>query len=399
MLGVTGSIAAYKAVSLLRALKCRGASVSVVMTESATKFVAPLTFEVLSGEQVTTGLFEAREEMRHLTVPEGAHAVIIAPATANFLAKAAVGLADDVLSTMLLTAQCPLIIAPAMDGGMWEHPTVVEHVRMLRARGVVVLDPEEGPLASGQVAQGRLAAEPRIVEAVEALLIPQADWLGQRVLVSAGPTQEAIDPVRFISNRSSGKMGYAIAEAARDRGAEVVLVTGPTALVPPAGVEVVSVTSAQEMADNLCRHFSWATVVVMAAAVADFRPREQAVQKMKKQGRMSLTLDLEVAPDILAMLSAKRTTQLLVGFAAETEDVVSHAMAKLVGKGLDAIVANDVTKEGGGFGSDDNAAVVLSRGGRRKEFGLMSKRRLADHILTEVRDLPVTCRTSSIGVE
>ncbi|MBY0246985.1 MAG: bifunctional phosphopantothenoylcysteine decarboxylase/phosphopantothenate--cysteine ligase CoaBC [Nitrospiraceae bacterium] len=399
VLGVTGSIAAYKAVSLLRALKCRGASVSVVMTESATKFVAPLTFEVLSGEQVTTGLFEAREEMRHLTVPEGAHAVIIAPATANFLAKAAVGLADDVLSTMLLTAQCPLIIAPAMDGGMWEHPTVVEHVRMLRARGVVVLDPEEGPLASGQVAQGRLAAEPRIVEAVEALLIPQADWLGQRVLVSAGPTQEAIDPVRFISNRSSGKMGYAIAEAARDRGAEVVLVTGPTALVPPAGVEVVCVTSAQEMADSLCRHFAWATVVVMAAAVADFRPREQAVQKMKKQGRMSLTLDLEVAPDILAMLSAKRTTQLLVGFAAETEDVVSHAMAKLVGKGLDAIVANDVTKEGGGFGSDDNAAVVLSRGGRRKEFGLMSKRRLADHILTEVRDLPVTCRTSSIGVE
>lgn len=399
VLGVTGSIAAYKAVSLLRALKCRGASVSVVMTNSATKFVAPLTFEVLSGERVTTDLFEAREEMRHLTVPEGAHAVMIAPATANFLAKAAVGLADDILSTMLLTAQCPLIIAPAMDGGMWEHPTVVEHVRMLRARGVVVLDPEEGPLASGQVAQGRLAAEPRILDAVEALLIPQADWLGQRVLVSAGPTREALDPVRFISNRSSGKMGYAIAEAARDRGAEVVLVTGPTALVPPAGIEVVSVTSAQEMADSLCRHFAWATVVVMAAAVADFRPREQAVQKMKKQGRMSLTLDLEVAPDILAMLSAQRTTQVLVGFAAETEDVVAHAMAKLVGKGLDAIVANDVTKEGAGFGSDDNAAVVLSRGGRRKEFGLMSKRRLADHILTEVRKLPVTCRTSSIGVE
>ncbi|MBH0185181.1 MAG: bifunctional phosphopantothenoylcysteine decarboxylase/phosphopantothenate--cysteine ligase CoaBC [Nitrospira sp.] len=399
VLGVTGSIAAYKAVSLLRALKSRGASVSVVMTNSATKFVAPLTFEVLSGDRVTTDLFEAREAMRHLTVPEGAHAVIIAPATANFLAKAAVGLADDVLSTMLLTAQCPLIIAPAMDGGMWEHPTVVEHVRMLRARGVVVLDPEVGPLASGQVAQGRLAAEPRILEAVEALLIPQADWSGQRVLVSAGPTQEAIDPVRFISNRSSGKMGYAIAEAARDRGAEVVLVTGPTALVPPVGVEVVSVTSAQQMADSLCRHFAWATVVVMAAAVADFRPREQAVQKMKKQGRTSLTLDLDVAPDILAMLSAQRTTQVLVGFAAETEDVVAHAMAKLVGKGLDAIVANDVTKEGAGFGSDDNAAVVLSRGGRRKEFGLMSKRRLADHILTEVQNLSATCRTSSIRGE
>ncbi len=393
VLGVTGSIAAYKAVSLLRTLKCRGAAVSVVMTNSATKFVAPLTFEVLSGERVTTDLFEAREEMRHLTVPEGAHAVIIAPATANFLAKAAIGLADDVLSTMLLTAQCPLIIAPAMDGGMWEHPTVVEHVRMLRARGVVVLDPEEGLLASGQIAQGRLATEPRIVEAVQALLIPQADWLGQRVLVSAGPTQEAIDPVRFISNRSSGKMGYAIAEAARDRGAEVVLVTGPTALVPPAGVEVLSVTSAQEMADSLCRHFAWATVVVMAAAVADFRPREQAAQKMKKQGRTSLTLDLEAAPDILAMLSAQRTTQVLVGFAAETEDVLAHAMAKLTGKGLDAIVANDITKEGAGFGSDDNAAVVLARGGRRKEFGLMSKRRLADQILTEVRNLPQPART------
>ncbi|MDH5253516.1 MAG: bifunctional phosphopantothenoylcysteine decarboxylase/phosphopantothenate--cysteine ligase CoaBC [Nitrospira sp.] len=399
VLGVTGSIAAYKAVSLLRALTGRGASVSVVMTNSATKFLAPLTFEVLSGQPVTTGLFEACEEMRHLTVPEGAHAIIVAPATANFLAKAAVGLADDVLSTILLTAQCPLIVVPAMDGGMWEHPTVAEHVRILRARGVVVLDPEEGPLASGQVAQGRLAAEPRILEAVQALLTPQADWLGQRVLVSAGPTQEAIDPVRFISNRSSGKMGYAIAEAARDRGGDVVLVTGPTALRPPAGVEVVPVTSAQEMADALGRHFSWATVVVMAAAVADFRPREQAARKLKKQGRTSFTLDLEAAPDILAMLSAQRTTQILVGFAAETEDLISHATAKLVGKGLDAIVANDVTKEGAGFGSDNNAAVMLSRGGRRKELGLMSKRQLADEILTEVRELRTAGRPSAATVE
>jgi phosphopantothenoylcysteine decarboxylase/phosphopantothenate--cysteine ligase len=399
VLGVTGSIAAYKAVSLLRALRSRGASVSVVMTNSATKFVAPLTFEVLSGERVTTDLFEAREEMRHLTVSAGAHAVIVAPATANFLAKAAVGLADDVLSTMLLTAQCPLIVAPAMDGGMWEHPTVVEHVRILRARGVVVLDPEVGLLASGQVAQGRLASEPRILEAVQALLIPQADWLGQRVLVSAGPTQEAIDPVRFISNRSSGKMGYAIAEAARDRGADVVLVTGPTALEPPPGVEVVFVTSANQMADALCRHFAWATVVVMAAAVADFRPKEQVAQKLKKQGRMSLTLDLEAAPDILAMLSAQRTTQLLVGFAAETEDLISHATAKLVGKGLDAIVANDVTKEGAGFGSDDNTAIILSRGGGRKEFGLMPKRRLADEILTELLNVRAMARSSATRAE
>lgn len=399
VLGITGSIAAYKAVSLLRTLRSQGASVSVVMTHSATKFVTPLTFEVLSGQRVTTDLFEAHEEMQHLTVPEGAHAFVIAPATANFLAKAAAGLADDVLSTMLLTAGCPLIIAPAMDGGMWEHPTVVEHVNQLRARGVVVLDPEEGPLASGLVAQGRLAAEPKIVEAVQAALIPQMDWLGQRVLVSAGPTQEAIDPVRFISNRSSGKMGYAIAEAARDRGAEVVLVTGPTALAQLPGVEAISVTSATEMADALSRRLAWATVVIMAAAVADFRPKEQAVQKLKKQGRASLALDLEAAPDILAMLSAQRTTQILVGFAAETEHLIEHARAKLAGKGLDMIVANDVTRTGAGFGSNDNAAVLLTRAGGQKEFGLMPKRRLADEILTEVRNLRAACRPSTATAE
>jgi phosphopantothenoylcysteine decarboxylase/phosphopantothenate--cysteine ligase len=369
------------------------------MTKSATRFVAPLTFEVLSGQPVATDLFEAREEMKHLTVPEGAHAFVVAPATANFLAKAAVGLADDVLSTMLLTAGCPLIVVPAMDGGMWTHPTVVEHVNTLRSRGAVVLDPEEGPLASGQVAQGRLAAESTIVQAVQAALIPETDWLGQRVLVSAGPTQESIDPVRFISNRSSGKMGYAIAEAARDRGAEVVLVTGPTVLAPPLGMEVVPVTSGNEMAEALCRHFSWATVVIMAAAVADFRPKEEATQKLKKQGRSSFALELEAAPDILAMMSARRTTQILVGFAAETEDLITHATAKLAGKGLDMIVANDVTRKGAGFGSDDNAAVLLSRVGRRKELGLMPKRRMADEILTEVLNLRSTYSPSPAAVE
>ena len=387
VLGVTGSIAAFKAVGLLRTLKGYGSSVSVVMTNGATKFVTPLTFEVLSGEPVTTDLFQAHEEMRHLTVPEGAHAVIVAPATANFLAKAAVGLADDVLSTMLLTASCPLIVAPAMDGGMWEHPTVIEHVKTLRSRGVVVLDPEVGPLASGQTAQGRLATESRIVEALQTVLASQADWLGQRVLVSAGPTQEAIDPVRFISNRSSGKMGYAIAEAARDRGADVILVTGPTALAPPAGVKAVPVVSAHEMADTLSQNFDWATVVIMAAAVADFRPKEQADQKLKKGGRTALSLELETAPDILSMLSARRTTQILVGFAAETEHLIAHATAKLTAKGLDMIVANDVTKEGVGFGSDNNSAVILTRSGGQKEFAVMPKRRLADAILTEVRQL------------
>lgn len=387
VMGVTGSIAAYKAVGLLRAFAGEGACVSVVMTQSATKFVTPLTFEVLSGGPVTTDLFQAHQEMKHLSLPERADAVVVAPATANFLAKAALGIADDVLTTMLLTARCPLIVAPAMDGDMWTHPTVVQHVAALRARGVIVLDPEEGPLASGRIAQGRLSSDTKILAAVRTAVMPCSDWLGERVLVSAGPTQEALDPVRFLSNRSSGKMGYAVAEAARDRGARVILVTGPTALTPPSGIDVVEITTAQEMADALSERLAWATVVVMAAAVADFRPKEQVAQKIKKQGQSSLSVALEPAPDILAMLSAKRTTQFLIGFAAETEHLRLHAQEKLVGKGLDMIVANDVTAPGAGFGSEDNAAIILSRSGRQKEFGLMPKRRLADEILSAAREL------------
>jgi len=397
VLGVTGSIAAYKAVGLLRSLARDGATVSVVMTQAATKFVTPLTFEVLSGQRVATDLFESHEEMVHLAVPEQADAIIVAPATANFLAKAALGLADDLLSTMLLNARCPVIIAPAMDGDMWTHPTVVQHVQVLRARGVVVLDPEVGPLASGQVAQGRFPAESRIMDAVHAALAPRRDWQRQRVLVSAGPTQEPIDPVRFISNHSSGKMGYAIAEAARDRGAEVVLVTGPSSLTPPPGVTAVSVNTASEMTDALSRHFPAATVLIMAAAVADFRPKNQAAQKLKKQGKSELVLELEATPDILAMLSARRTSQIVVGFAAETEHVLSHAKDKLRGKGLDLIIANDVTQAGGGFGSDDNAVVILSAAGEQRVLGLMPKRRLADEILTAVHELwPISPRRESL---
>lgn len=387
VLGVTGSIAAYKAVGLLRVLAREGAAVSVVMTQAAMKFVTPLTFEVLSGRRVATDLFESHEEMIHLAVPEQAHAIIVVPATANFLAKAALGLADDLLSTMLLNARCPVIVAPAMDGDMWAHSTVVQHVQALRARGIVVLDPEVGPLASGQVAQGRLPAESKILDAIHAALVPQRDWQGQRVLVSAGPTQEPIDPVRFLSNRSSGKMGYAIAEAARDRGAEVILVTGPSALTPPPGVTIVPVNTANEMSDALSRHFPSSTVLIMAAAVADFRPKMPVGQKLKKQGKSELVIELEATPDILAMLSARRTSQIVVGFAAETEQVLSHAEDKLRGKGLDLIVANDVAQTGGGFGSDDNAVVVLSATGEQKALGLMPKRRLADEILTAVREL------------
>ncbi len=381
VLGVTGSIAAYKAVGLLRALVREGAAVDVAMTKSAARFVTPLTFEVLSGRPVSHDLFEARQEMKHLTLPEQADAVVVAPATANFLAKASLGLSDDLLSTMLLTARCPLIVAPAMDGGMWTHPTVVEHVRSLRDRGVVVVDPEEGPLASGRTGQGRLAEEGRILEAIRSAVLPRQDWRGQRVLISAGPTHEAIDPVRFIANRSSGKMGYALAEAARARGAQVILVSGPSSLTAPVGVDLVSVETAEEMAKALAHRLSWSTVVIMAAAVADFRPRHPASQKIKKRSRTEMSLDLEPTTDILAMLSAQRTTQLMVGFAAETQELISQAKEKLKSKGLDLIVANDVTKAGAGFGSDRNAATLIGRDGKIMELSLRSKRRMADDVL------------------
>ena len=394
MLGVTGSIAAYKAVALLRTLLREGAAVRVVMTQSATKFVTPLTFEVLSGHPVSTDLFEAHQEMKHLSLPAQADAIVIAPATANCLAKAALGLGDDLLSAMLLTAQCPLIVAPAMDGGMWTHPSVTEHVRTLRARGTVVVNPEVGPLASGQIGQGRLADEGAILEAIQAALVPQRDWQGHRVLVSAGPTQEPIDPVRFISNRSSGKMGYAVAEAAQARGAQVVLVTGPTALPIPKGIEVVSVATAEEMLKALSARLVWSTTVIMAAAVADFRPTQSASQKIKKQGRTTQTLELERTTDILASLSAQRTTQFMVGFAAETSNLIAHAKDKLTAKGLDLIVANDVTIEGAGFGSEQNTATLIDRQGALTELPLMPKRALADAILNRAQELLHTKQSS-----
>jgi len=387
VLGVTGSIAAYKAIALLRTLLREGARVQVVMTQSATKFVTPLTFEVLSGHPVSTEIFEAHQEMKHLSLSEQADAIVIAPATANCLAKSALGLGDDLLSTLLLTAQCPLILAPAMDGGMWTHPSVTEHVAKLRERGTIVVDPEVGPLASGRIGQGRLAEEATILEAIQAALAPRRDWQGHRILVSAGPTQEAIDPVRFISNRSSGKMGYAIAEAAQARGAQVVLVTGPTALQQPKGIEVVSVATAEEMMKALSSRLAWSTTVIMAAAVADFRPTNPSLQKLKKQGRTGQTLELERTTDILASLSAQRTTQLMVGFAAETSDLIAHAKRKLTEKGLDLIVANDVTTLGGGFGSDQNAATLIDREGVLTELPLMPKRALADAILNRAQEL------------
>ena len=384
ILGVTGSIAAYKAVGLLRLLIREGAGVSVVMTAAAKQFVTPLTFEVLSGQPVSHDLFEAHQEMRHLTLPAQADAVVIAPATAHMMAKAALGLADDLLSTTLLTSRCPLIMAPAMDGDMWGHETVVAHAETLRRRGAVLIGPEEGPLASGRVGAGRMADEQKILSAVQSALLSRQDLRGRRVLISAGPTQEPIDPVRFISNRSSGKMGYAIASAASERGAQVVLVSGPTQLLPPARVEVVPVTTAEDMTKALLTRLSWADTVVMAAAVADFRAAKPAARKLKKKDRIWTSLDLEPTTDILQQLSVRRTGQLLVGFAAETHDLLAHAREKLHAKGVDLMVANDVTIEGSGFGSDMNQAVLIDRTGRTTEWPLLPKRELADRILDAV---------------
>ena len=384
VLGVTGSIAAYKAVGLLRLLVREGAAVSVVMTASAKQFVTPLTFEVLSGRPVSHDLFETHQEMRHLTLPAEADAVVIAPATAHMVAKAALGLADDLLSTMLLTSRCPLVMAPAMDGDMWGHETVVAHAEALRRRGAVLVEPEEGPLASGRVGEGRMADEQKILSAVQSAVLGKQDLAGRRILVSAGPTQEPIDPVRFISNRSSGKMGYAVASAASERGAQVVLVSGPSDLLPPARVEVVPVITAEDMAKALFARLSWADTVVMAAAVADFRAAKPAARKLKKKDRVWTSLDLEPTPDILQELSVRRTGQLLVGFAAETDDLLAHAREKLHAKGVDLMVANDVTIEGSGFGSHANQAALIDRTGRTVEWPLMPKRELADRILDAV---------------
>jgi phosphopantothenoylcysteine decarboxylase/phosphopantothenate--cysteine ligase len=387
VLAVSGSIAAYKAVGLLRALIAEGADVSVVMTRAATRFVSPLTFEVLSRHPVAADLFAAGQEMRHLSLSEQADVIVVAPATANQLAKYAAGLANDFLSTMLLAARCPVIVAPAMDGGMWDHPAVQANVATLRQRGVAVLDPEDGPLASGRIGKGRLPEVQTILASVEAILTPVRDWSGQRVLVSAGPTQEPVDPVRFISNRSSGKMGYAVAEAARDRGATVVLVTGPTTLPRPQGVDVVEVETAEAMAKAMVTRLPWSTVVIMAAAVADFRVKRPSSKKIKKDGAGWQHLELEPTDDILTLLARQRTYQRIIGFAAETEALVEQAASKLARKGIDLIVGNNVAEPGSGFGSDTSAAVLIDASGGISHLPIMPKRMLADRILDAVKSL------------
>ncbi|MGV7228294.1 MAG: bifunctional phosphopantothenoylcysteine decarboxylase/phosphopantothenate--cysteine ligase CoaBC [Nitrospirales bacterium] len=389
VLAVTGSIAAYKAIGLLRLLTQRGAIVHVVMTESAMRFVAPLTFEVLSGSPVTDDLFSGHQDMKHLSLAEQADLLLVAPCTANTLAKLALGLADNVLGTMALTVQCPLVICPAMDGEMWAHPTVQAHAETLRSREATLVEPEIGELASGQWGRGRLATEETILTTVQAVLQPRRDWQGERVLISAGPTQEPIDPVRFLSNGSSGKMGYAIAEAAAARGAEVVLVSGPTQLTSPRGVTRVPVVTADEMLHALTARFDWATTLIMAAAVGDFRAKESYPHKVKKEQWSGEALQLERTPDILLALSAQRTHQRMIGFAAETDDLIEHGQTKLQDKQLDMLVVNQVGGAHSAFGNDSNEVILLTPNASPHRIPRMPKRQLADSLLDHMRVLSV----------
>ncbi len=394
ILGVTGSIAAYKAVYLLRELTRLGARVTVCLTEHARHFVGALTFRTLSGRPVLSDLFDPQsgEAVEHVALAERAHAVVVAPATANVIAKAAHGIADDFLTTLLLATRSPVLIAPAMDGGMWQHPAVVANVARLRERGVTVLEPDAGALASGLSGKGRLPEVDHIVEALVMLLHPTRDLNGERVLVTAGPTREPIDPVRYLSNRSSGKMGYALAVAALRRGAQVTLVSGPTALMPPAGVVFVPVQTAEEMREAVLQHLPGTTIVVKAAAVADYRAKRPVAEKIK--GKQDLTVELTPNPDILAEVAARRTGAFIVGFAAETQDVRANAQAKLTGKGIDLLVANDVSQPDIGFDADDNQVLLIDRWGGERTLPRMPKPAVADAILSHIGTLRVSAARS-----
>jgi len=385
LLGVTGSIAAYKAVELLRELTKRGAEVQVVMTEAATRFVAPLTFETLSRQPVLLDMFSLAygSHIGHIEATARADLFVIAPATAHTIARLAHGLADDFLSNIYLASRCPVMVAPAMDSDMYQHVAVQENLARLRDRGVHILGPASGELASGLTGPGRLVEPPEIVEAIEKLLGPTRDLAGEVVLVTAGPTREPLDPVRYLSNRSSGKMGYAVAEAAAARGARVILVSGPTALTPPPGVDVIHVETAQQMHDAVLAKLTAATVVIKAAAVADYRPKQVAGRKIKKDEAVP-EVRLEPTPDILAEVGKRKERRILVGFAAETEDLVANARKKLQRKNLDLMVANDVSQPGAGFDSDTNAVKILDAQGGVEEIPLQSKRSVADRVLDRV---------------
>lgn len=401
IVGVSGGIAAYKAAEVVRALQRQALDVQVVMTDAAQRFITPLTFASLTGHKVITSLWNPpegdgnetaaaepggfRSAIDHIEEAGSAKALVVAPATANLLAKFALGIADDFLTTLYLATTAPVVVAPAMNVNMWEHPATRANIETLQSRGVRIVPPEKGYLACGMTGSGRLAEPAEIVQAVVAQLQMRNDLAGEVVLITAGGTREAIDPVRFLGNRSSGKMGYAIAEAARQRGARVILVTAPTYLRPPAGCEVVPVVSTQEMRDAVMSRLHEATIVIKAAAVADYRPRIPADQKMKRSG--PITLEFEPTEDILSeVVQRRRPEMLVIGFAAETEDPLTHARSKLSRKGADAIVLNDVSRPGVGFDSDRNAVTFLTAN-TAIELPEMTKKELAERILEEVLGL------------
>ena len=389
VLGVTGGIAAYKSCEVVSRLRKAGAKVHVIMTKNACQFVAPLTFETLSNNPCVTDTFDRPErwEVEHVALAKQADLFLIAPATANIMAKLAHGIADDMLSTTVLATRAPVLLAPAMNTGMWENTATQENLKTLLARGVLTIGPEGGLLACGDTGAGRMSEPAQIVEKCVDLMRRKQDLSGLRVLVTAGPTQEAVDPVRFITNRSSGKMGYAIAEAAAVRGAAVTLVTGPVRLAVPAGVKSVPVQTTEELLDAMTALCAQQDVVIQAAAPADYRPETAAPQKLKKKGDGTLTLKLVPTPDVAkAVGQRKQPGQTLVGFAAETEKLTDNAQEKLQSKNLDMIVANDVTRPGAGFDVDTNIAELITRQDRR-ELPLMTKRALADAILDRVMEL------------
>ena len=363
-LGISGGIAAYKAAEVLRLLQERGIHVQVVMTQAAQEFVRPLTFAALSGEKVITGMFDTEAEsnidsaIEHIAVAQAIDALVVVPATADILAKFAQGIANDFLTTLYLATTAPVVVAPAMNVNMWNHPATRANLEILRQRGVNIVDPDSGYLACGMVGAGRLAANEAIVAAVMQALGAAQDLAGEIILITAGPTREKIDPVRYLTNRSSGRMGYALAEAALRRGARVLLVSGPTNIRPPEAAALTSVETAEEMRQAVLERLPQATIVIKTAAVADYRPKTVAAQKIKRSGPTSL--ELEPTTDILAELAARKTSQLVIGFAAETTDVLENARKKLQKKSLDAIVVNDVSQEGIGFDSDRNAVTMLT---------------------------------------
>jgi len=400
-LGVTGGVAAYKAAELVRRLQQEGFSVQVVMTKSAREFVTPLTFAALSGQKVITDLFaesggEANLEsaIEHIAVAQRTDLLLVAPATADVIAKFARGIADDFLTTLHLASTAPVVLAPAMNVNMWNHPAMQENLEMLRARGVHVVQPDEGYLACGMTGPGRLAGQEAIVAAAKEALKLKHDLEGEMLLVTAGPTCEDLDPVRYITNRSSGKMGYAVAEAAARRGARVVLISGPTSLDAPASVERVCVRTALEMQEAVRQHFSGTTIAIFAAAVADYRPAEPFSQKMKRS-KDPVTLKLEPNPDILASIAKEKGSRLIVGFAAETDHVAENARKKLTAKNADLIVANDVTVEGAGFDLDTNVVTLLARDGRDLPLPKLTKREVAERVLDEVVRLRSTLRVAA----